>query len=172
MEYSVDQQTTTSSMVPTQHTYQEIPTVPKTERCNIGVIPATGQTGDLASALTPLVGAKGSKSVNTAPGLRINGTYAAAGGLKIEFRGDSATLECGEARNSEGYSIMPQGEQLLVKFDNNTGPFALTLQPNGTLVGPAAVDVAGRRVIKSSSGDITYQPRTANCAVGTLSARK
>jgi hypothetical protein len=118
------------------------------------------------------VGAKGSKSANTAPGLRMNGTYTAPGGLKIEFRGDSATLECGEAMNSEGYSVVPQGEQFLVKFDNDTGPLALTVQPNGTLVGPAAVDVAGRRVIRSSSGDISYQPRTAHCTVGTLSAGK
>ena len=171
MEYSADQQTTSTTTVPTQHTRYEQPMVAKTEHCNIGVVPPTGALPSMTSALSPLVGAKTSQSANTAPGLRINGSYAAPGGLKIEFRSDSATLECGEALSSEAYSVTPEGGQLVVKFDNKTGPFALTLEPNGSLTGPASVDVAGRQVIKSASGDITYRPRNASCPVGTLAAQ-
>ena len=172
MEYSVDQQTTSSTTVPTQHTHYEQPMVPKTEHCNIGVVPATGLIpSSAASALAPLVGAKASQSANTTPGLRINGTYAASGGLKIEFREDAATLECGEALSSEAYSVVPEGGQLVVKFDNKTGPFALTLEPNGSLAGSGSIDVAGRQVIKSASGEITYRPRSARCSVGTLTAQ-
>jgi hypothetical protein len=158
-------------MVPTQHTHYEQPMVSKTEHCNIGMVPPTAETSSMTSALTPLLGAKGSQSANTAPGLRLNGTYAAPGGLKIEFRADSATLECGEALNSEAYSVAAEGGQFVIKFDNKTGPFALALQPNGTLTGPSSVDVAGRRVIKSNSGEINYQPRNARCSVGTLTAQ-
>lgn len=122
MEYSVDQQTTSTSMVPTTAHHYSVPTAPKTERCNVGVLAATGETGSMSGALTQIIGSKTSKSANTAPGLRLNGTYAAPGGLKIEFREDSATLACGEALNSEAYAVVPEGGQLVVKFQNKHRP--------------------------------------------------
>jgi len=171
MEYSVDQQTTTTTTAPRTFTRQEVPMMAKTEHCSIGVVPATGQIPSMATALTPLVGAKSSQSANTAPGLRLNGTYAAPGGLKIEFREDSATLECGEALSAEAYSVLPEGGQLVVKFDNKMGPFALALQPNGTLAGSGSINVAGRQVIQSGNGEIAYRPRNARCSVGTLTVQ-
>jgi hypothetical protein len=172
MEYSVDQQTNSSEMVPTTIHHYSVPTAPKTERCNVGVLPATGETGSVSGVLTQVVGSKASKSANTAPGLRLNGTYAVPGGLKIEFRDDSATLECGEAFNSEAYAVVPEAGQLLVKFQNSTGPLSLVLQPNGTMTGSGSVDVAGRRAIKSDNGGIDYLPRSARCTLGTLAASK
>ena len=80
-------------MEQTQTTHYEIPSEPKTVRCNIGVVPATVKTAKIADIATTVLGSEGSKSQNTAPGLRMNGTYAAQGGLKIEFRADSATIE-------------------------------------------------------------------------------
>ena len=172
MEYSVDQQTTSSEMVPTTFHHYEIPTAPKTERCNVGMLPATGETQKMSDALTQVLGSKASKSENTAPGLRLNGTYAVAGGLKIEFRGDSATLECGEALNSEGYAVVPESGQLVVKFQNNTGPLSLVLEPNGTLTGSGSVDVTGRKAIESDDGrSVDFLPRNARCNLGTLTAQ-
>jgi hypothetical protein len=133
---------------------------------------ARGETGSVSGVLTQVLGSKDSKSKNTTPGLRLNGTYSASGGLKIEFRDDSATLECGESFSSEGYSILPESGQFLVTFQNNTGPLSLVLQPNGALTGSGDVDVAGRRAIQGDGGGIDYLSRNARCALGTLEASK
>jgi hypothetical protein len=156
-----------------QMMHREIPSKPKTAHCNIGVIPATNQSPKVSDLATTVLGSEGSKSQNTKPGLRLNGTYAAQGGLSIDFRWDSATLECGQADNSEGYSVVPEGGHLVVKFDNNTGPFSLILQPNGTLAGQGTVDVAGRSIRQGTGNNPNYYvPVNARCAVGTLSASK
>ncbi len=172
MEYSVDQQTTSTNWTPTtQHQYVA-PTAPKTERCNAGTLPATGANISASAALTQVVGSTGSKSSNTAPGLRLNGTYAAVGGLKIEFRDDSATLECQESFSSEAYAVLQEAGQLVVKIQNSTGPLSLALQPNGTLTASGEVDVAGRRAVQAAGGGLDYLPRNARCGLGTLQASK
>ncbi len=172
MEHSVNSQTSSTTMVPTTVHHYSVPTAPKTERCNVGVLPPTGETAKVSSAMTAILGTNASKSANTTPGLRLNGTYSVTGGLKVEFRDDSATLECGAALNSEGYAVVPEGGQLLVKFQNSAGPLSLVLQPNGTLTGSGSVDVAGRKMYKSETGDIAYVPQNARCTLGTLTASK
>lgn len=169
MEYSVDQQTTSTSMVPTQTVRHEIPTVPKTERCTVGALPPTGQNVAVSVLATKLLGSRGSKSASLEPGLRLNGDYAAQGGLKIEFRDDSATLDCSGALSSEAYSVSAQGGQMVVRFDHKGEPLSLMLQPNGSLTGSGTVAVAGRKVYKDANGNIAYTPHNASCAVGTLS---
>ncbi|HXN22542.1 MAG TPA: hypothetical protein VOA41_07345 [Candidatus Dormibacteraeota bacterium] len=171
MEYSVDNQTTSSTEVPTTVHNYSVPTVGKTERCNVSVLPPTAATSSISSTLTQVLGSQASKSANTAPGLRLNGTYSVAGGLKIEFRDDSATLECGTALSSEGYAVVPEGSQLVVKFQHGAGPLSLVLQPNGTLTGSGSVDVNGRKIYRSQTGDIAYTPQTARCTLGTLTPK-
>jgi hypothetical protein len=123
-------------------------------------LPATSENIKTANVLTQVLGSKASKSANSKPGLRLNGTYAVTGGLKIEFRDDSATLE------------LREGGQMVVKFQNNTGPLSLVLQPNGTLTGSGAVDVTGRRAVQQSGGGIDYQPRNARCSLGIMEANR
>ena len=171
MEFSVDQQTTSSNWVPST-TFHRVPTVPKTEHCNVGTLPAQGESVKISALLTQFLGSEASKSANTKPGLRLNGRYEAPGGLKIEFRDDSATLECGESFNSEGYEVSRENGQMLVKFQNSTGPLSLVLQPNGTLTGSGDVDVAGRKAIQAAGGGVDYLPRNASCSLGTLEAAK
>jgi hypothetical protein len=171
-EFTVNEPVTTTTYNPVPVHRYEVPTAPKTERCNVGVLPPNGSNVKISDALTGLLGTEASKSANTAPGLRMNGTYSAQGGLSIEFRDDSATLECGEARNAEAYSVVPEGGQLVVKFQNNTGPFALTLQPNGTLSGSGALEVAGRKLVRSENNDPhNFVQVNQRCTVGTLRAR-
>jgi hypothetical protein len=172
MEFSVDQQSTSSSWTPTTTHHYSVPTAPKTEHCNVQTLSPTARNVSVSGALTQLMGSKESKSANTVPGLRLNGTYAAKGGLKIEFRDDSATLECGDSLNSEGYQVLPEGGQLIVKFQNSTGPLSFVLQPNGTLTASGTVDVAGRSAIQGAEGGVDYRPRNARCALGTLEASK
>jgi hypothetical protein len=59
MEYSVDDQTTSSTMVPTTVHNYSVPTVPKTERCNVGVLPPAGETGSISGVLTQVLGSQG-----------------------------------------------------------------------------------------------------------------
>ena len=167
-QYSVDQQTSSTNWTPTTQHHYEVPTAPKTERCNAGMLPPTGANVALSAALGAVLASKPSKSADTTPGLRLNGTYSAQGGLKIEFRDDSATLECGESFASEAYAVIPDGGQLVIKFQNSTGPLALVLQPNGALTGSGDVDVAGRRAIPAEGGGVDYLPRNARCSLGTL----
>ncbi len=173
MEYSVNDPvtTTTYTAVPVRH--YTVPTAPKTEQCNVALLPPTGSNVKISDALTQLLGTQGSKSANTAPGLRLAGTYAAAGGLKIEFRDDSATVQCGEAQAAEAYWVLPSNGQLAVKFQNGNSPFTLTVQPNGALSGSGAVQVAGRRMVQSSGNDVhNFVPVNARCPVGTLTATR
>jgi hypothetical protein len=172
MDYSVDQQTSSTNWTPTTQHHYEVPTAPKTERCNVGALPATGANASVSGALTQILGSKESKSANTAPGLRLNGTYAVVGGLKIEFRDDSATLQCGESFSAEAYAMHWQGAQLVVNFENSTGPLSLILQPNGTLTGSGDIEVAGRRAVQGAGGGIDYLPRNAHCSLGTLQASR
>jgi hypothetical protein len=169
MEYSVDTPVTSTSYnaVPVHH--YSVPTAPKTERCNVTTLPPTGSTVKISSALTQLFGTQASKSANTAPGLRLAGTYAQPGGLTIEFRDDSATVECGEAHTAEAYWVLPSGNQFAVKLQNGATPLVLTLQPDGLLAGSGSVDVAGRRLVRSANDDVhNFVPVNARCTVGTL----
>lgn len=158
----------TSSYVVHHYT---VPTAPKTESCSAGALAPTGQTLRTANILTQLLGTSASQSQNTAPGLRLNGTYASSGGLKIEFRGDSATLECGAAHHSEGYAVHSQDGQMVVRFQNDTGPLALTLGSDGALVSAGRVTVAGRTISgEGADGQPLYTPTSASCTIGTLTA--
>jgi hypothetical protein len=172
MEYSVNEPVTSTSYTPvTTHSYT-VPTAPKTERCNVALLPPTGSNVKISNALTQLFGTEASKSANTSPGLRLNGTYAQPGGLTIEFRDDSATLECGAAHTAEAYWVLPAGNQVAVKLQNGGTPLTLVLQPNGTLAGSGTVDVAGRKFVPTSEGDVhNFVPQNARCPVGTLTPR-
>lgn len=169
-QFSVDQQTTSTSWGPS--TFQRPRTVPKTERCTVGTLPATSESVKDAALLTAVLGSKPSKSANSRPGLRLNGRYAAPGGLKIEFRDDSATLECGESMNSEAYEVARESGQMVVKFQNNTGPLSLILQPNNTLTGSGEVEVTGRKVFQAAGGGLDFTPRNARCALGVMEANR
>jgi hypothetical protein len=169
MEYSVDTPVTSTSYnaVPVHH--YSVPTAPKTERCNVTTLPPTGSAVKISSALTQLFGTQASKSANTAPGLRLAGTYAQPGGLTIEFRDDSATVECGEAHTAEAYWVLPSGNQFAVKLQNGVTPLVLTLQPDGILAGSGSVDIAGHRLVRSANDDVhNFVPVNARCTVGIL----
>jgi hypothetical protein len=97
--------------------------------------------------------------------------YASQGGLRIEFREDSATVECGEAHVAEAYAVQDNGGHISVRIQNGANPIALSLQPNGSLVGSGVIDVAGRVVTGSTEDALTYAARNARCAIGTLTPK-
>ena len=135
-------------------------------------MPAGSESIKTATILTQVLGSKASKSANSKPGLRLNGKYEVPGGLNIEFRDDSATLECGESFNSVAYEVVRESGRMVVKFQNNTGALSLVLQPNGTLTGSGSVEVTGKRAIQGNGGGVDYLPRNARCTLGTFEASK
>jgi hypothetical protein len=171
MDYSVTEQVTTTTYEPVYRPQAPPPTAPKTERCNAALLPPTGAGGGVSDLLTQAFGTQPSKVARPSPGLRLAGTYAGPSGLRIEFREDSATVECGQAHVAEAYAVQDSGGQISVKIQNGATPFTLSLQPNGTLIGSGSIDVAGRVVTGSTENAITYAPRSAHCAIGTLTPK-
>lgn len=152
MEYSVTQQTTTTTSEPAWPAPQSSPNMAiKTVRCDAALLRPSASDARLPS------------------GLRMSGTYAGAGGLRIEFRDDSATLECGAAHVSEAYSVQDSGGEVMVRMQNGSRPVILALEPNGTLSGSGTVQVNGRVMAGRRGNEILYAPRTTSCNIGTMS---
>jgi hypothetical protein len=172
MEYSVNEPVTSTSYAPVHHTTYSVPMKSKIEKCNAGVLPPTGSNVKVSDALTQLLGTQASKAANTTPGLRMAGTYSGPGGFSIEFRDDSATVECGAAHNAEAYSVVRSGGQFEVKMQNGGAPFTLLLQSNGALVGSGTVAVEGRKLVPTADRDPhNFVPVKASCTLGTLVAK-
>lgn len=146
-----------------------LPMKSKIEKCNAGMLPATASNVKVSDALTQLLGTQASKVANTIPGLRLAGTYSVPGGLSIEFRDDSATVECEAAHNAEGYAVIRAGGQFEVRIQNGASPFTLVLQSNGALVGSGTVAIEGRKLVPTADGDVhNFVPVKQSCGVGTL----
>lgn len=171
-ETTVDQQTSTTTMNPTRTTHYSVPTRPKTERCAVNSLVPTGKNVAIPAVLTQALGTKASNSSSLEPGLRLSGTYASSTGTQIEFREDSATVGCGKIANSEAYSVTVDHGQMVVRFQNNTGPLSLVLQPDGKLSGAGIVEIAGRRVYEDANGHVAYAPQSAQCTLGTFAPVK
>jgi hypothetical protein len=169
MEYSVTEQVTTTTYepAPVPH-YQAVPMAPKTERCTAGMMQGSSNSGSIGEALTQIVDPTAKKKAPVPPGLRLAGMYAGQNGFRIEFREDSATVECGEADVAEPYVVHDANGQISIRIQNGATSFMLSLQPNGSLVGSGAIDVAGRVVTGSTENALTYVPRSAHCSIGTL----
>ena len=122
--------------------------------------------------LTQVVAPSAKQKPPVPPGLRLAGVYAGQSGLRIEFREDLATVECGEAHLAQTYSVQDNNGQVLLKIENGAAPIALNLQANGTLVGSGIVNVAGRLVTGSTDTALTFAARNARCGVGTLTLQQ
>ena len=126
-------------------------------------------------------------------GVRIGGTFAASGGVTIEFTNGAATLsKCGKLQPaSREYTVVRRGNQLQVEIPNEPKPLVLALGPNNVFTGPATFPITGdvvtgyrsvyveqRRVIDNlpvpGSGHYEQVPivetMTLNCGFASLSA--
>jgi hypothetical protein len=150
---------------------------PKTQSCTIGTLAPAGpsETPGMLTQLSGVVGllsGQSPESANSAakdlpgPGLRMAGVYTSQGVLKAEFQPASVVLDCGEAHVRDNYTVERTGSQILVKVQNPGSPFTATLQPDGSLSGPASVSVAGRLAAGMSGGQVNFVPRNAQCSVG------
>jgi len=101
-------------------------------------------------------------------GLRMSGRYLGQGGLALEFAADAVVLDCGAAHVKQPYTVENAPNQILINIKNGASPFTLALQSNGTLTGSGNAAIAGRVVTGATQNALTYAPKTASCAVGTL----
>jgi hypothetical protein len=145
---------------------------PKTERCAIGSFtqapPGAPDKSELINGLTLTM----NSLMHTGPaGLRITGRYTNAGGLVLEFADDAVTIDCGAAHVKQAYVVENGANQVLVTVKNGMSPFTLAVQSNGTLTGSGNADVIGRVVTGATGDALTYAPRNARCAIGTLTSK-
>jgi len=104
----------------------------------------------------------------TAPGPRLVGIYTSAGGLKMEFATDDVIIDCAQAHTRQKYSVQNTPAQILVAVQNGAVPITLTMQANGSLSGPASVNVNGKLVTDVTDQGVQFAPTSATCAVGTM----
>lgn len=157
---------------------------PDTEHCSIGtlspgpaVAPDQGFMADLSGVLSMLSGAGSDgdapKQILLPPGPRLIGTYAGAGGLKIQFQDASAVIDCAQAHVMAQYDVSNVSGAVTVAVKNGSAPFGLTLQSNGSLSGAGAAAVNGK-LMTGLDGDSNpiLTPTSANCTIGNLTAAK
>jgi hypothetical protein len=143
----------------------------KTERCTISTLtigpPAPQEKSQLIAGLTLMR--------NTMPvgpdGLRMSGRYLGQGGFALEFAADAVVLDCGAAHVRQPYTVENAPNQILINIKNDASPFTLALQSNGTLTGSGNAAIAGRVMTGATQNALTYAPKTASCAIGTLAPR-
>jgi hypothetical protein len=154
---------------------------PKTETCAFGTLRVSGPVTSESSMIGLIAGiagaepnpaAKKSDTMEAPAGVRLAGSYASAGGMKVEFHPTAALLDCGEAHVLRPYAVTNSADRLTVTVKNGASPFTLTLQPDGTLAGSGATEVAGRVVTGTNASGATFAPRTARCGVDVLAPAK
>jgi hypothetical protein len=146
--------------------------------------------GDLLGVMSP--GLK--KMMTTEPGLRMSGIYTAPG-IALVFPHDQefGSMGCGQlVMQAHPYKVVNGGSRVTIQVTNGNQPLTFALQPNGSLVGPPAADVAGqiiagytrqwvetRRVsdntVVPGSGHYEqvpiYKDKVEHCTIGTLALK-
>ncbi len=157
---------------------------PDTEHCSIGTLspgpaaaPDQGLVADLSGVLSMLSGAgsssAASKQILLSPGPRLVGTYAGAGGLKIQFQDAGAVIDCAQAHVMAQYDVSNPSGVVAIAVKNGSAPFNLALQSNGSLTGTGTATVNGKLMTGlDSNSNAVLTPTSANCTVGTLTATK
>jgi hypothetical protein len=160
---------------------------PDTERCSVGTLlpgaptmPDQGMVADVGGAISAIGAALGTapqsaepEVIKIAPGPRMVGTFASAGGLKIVFNDANAVIDCAQAHVKAQYSVTYAAGAIRVTVKNGGSPLTLTMGANGALVGSGTTTVNGKLMTAlSANGDPVLAPTSASCAVGTLTAAK
>jgi hypothetical protein len=117
-------------------------------------------------------------------GLRMGGAFPGAGsaGVGLTFYPEHVLLRCQDlAQDAYAYTVAVKDGQALITMQNSPKPLVLSVRPDGRLMGPGAVDIAGRVQVGTEWGTRTwedgrtqpisrpvYQPRTRRCNAGLL----
>jgi hypothetical protein len=116
------------------------------------------------------------------PGLYLTGVYK-GGNFTANFGQDGVSVSCRDlVPDGHSYTIQMNGNRAVVNIQAQPQPFSLTFRPDGTLVGPATVDLKGNIVVGhstqwkiNSSNNVPYaestpilRPTTQRCEIGGL----
>jgi hypothetical protein len=173
----------TNQIVPGSMVSTEVPDYgPATVRCTIGPLPNAASTSAAGNALLNVLDlldpttsedakTKEYAKRQTPPGPRLVGTYASAGGLIFEFETDDVVIDCQQAHARQKYSVQNTPAQLVITVQNGSAPVTLAMQQNGSLTGPASVNVFGKLVRDITQTGVVFSPTSASCSAGTLTAK-
>ena len=154
----------------------------KTVRCAIGSFTATGTITPEQTLAAPanyalqvfggisqrdLNDAAQTKTFKVSPGPRALGAYAGQNGAAVEFRGDSASVACGDAVVAESYSLAWRNNVFVATVQTNPA-MVFTFKPDKTIGGPATAVVSGRVVTGMNGRQVRYAPKTATCSFDVL----
>lgn len=181
--YNVQQRyTSDNTMVPGSAHQEQVPIyAQRTEQCMVGGMQPTAATDpeeSITSMLSAMFGGQESQEKQQndqqpmPAGPSIEGVYAGAGGLRMEFHPAGVILDCGEAHVLRTYRVRVSGGALAIAVANGATPFMLELRGDGTLAGAGSTTVAGRLITGKNANGIVYQPKVQSCAVGVLTAQQ
>jgi hypothetical protein len=103
------------------------------------------------------------------PGLRMQGRYAAQGGLDIEFLHNAAVVGCQQAAFARDYSVSASAGRIMVTIQNGAAPFALELKPDGKLAGSGTAKLEGRVLAGMDvNAHPVFQQASETCSLGVL----
>jgi hypothetical protein len=128
-----------NSVVPGTGHMETVPVFePRTLNCGFASLRATAPTRPDASVLGLLDGGLTGKAdpssqysgTTEAPaGPRMGGTFAGAGGFKVEFQSTAVMLDCGNAHVKRPYEVQNLADRLVITVRNGSVPLTLTLGP-------------------------------------------
>jgi hypothetical protein len=150
-----------SAPAPSYNTGPRVITAPRTRTC----VPPV-----LANLHPPLSQENPGSNEHVPAGLRMQGEYAVAGGVDIDFHSDSAIVACGTIATAYPYEVDPSGAQPVLRLE---GPgkqdIALTFAPDHSLIGSGSVKILGRSPTgEDANGNVAYEKRQASCDLGKL----
>jgi hypothetical protein len=158
---------------------------PVTVHCNIGALtpgPDVDVSPGISSGGPSVLSAVGSilssmagntsKQLTVPAGPRMGGVYKNAGGLTIQFNDGSAVIDCAKAHVLALYDVSSQGGQVNIAVKNETNPFNLTVNPDGTLSGSGTATINGKIMTALSGADPVFESATASCPANSLTAAK
>ena len=169
-----------NSIVPGSAYTERVPDYgPATTRCTIGPLPTAGSNSSAGNALMNVLEtldptkseaekARDAAKSETPPGPRLVGIYTSAGGLKLDFETDTVILDCAQAHARQKYTVQNTPAQILITVQNGATPISLAMQTNGSLSGPASVNVSGKLVTDVTDQGVQFALTSATCAVGTM----
>jgi hypothetical protein len=103
------------------------------------------------------------------PGLRMQGRYAAPGGVDIEFLHNGAVVGCKQAAFARDYKVSVNANRVLVSIPNAGSELSLELGPDGTLSGSGAAKLEGNALAGLDANNRpVFQPVSEACALGVL----
>ena len=148
----------------------------QTKRCNatsFAAGPAESPTS-VGGLIGMLTGAdKNQELPPQAPGLRFAGEYGTQSAFDMEFQDEGVVVGCRAATVLRPYSIQVGANGPVLKVQHGSSPFALSVSPDGRLIGSGTVRVDGRAVVGTNgNGELVYAPRTTSCPVGSLELAK